>query len=184
MLGLPAIGLGLRRSIPILVDPPDILVAPDGKAVAVRDASGMLRVSGSRAGSYVVEQFFDEEPGPAPDGAALREGVRCDAAGLPAGRRGAALTVAHVLDPAAFPEDCRRADIVVTPLAAPADCRAPLVIDAPRLAALRCACGAASKATRRAGFAIDDRSAPPFRGRGRPAAATADEPVSISAAAP
>src|SRR6185369_12789134 len=38
VLGLPAIGLGLVL-IPLLVDPPDILVAPGGTAVAVRDPS-------------------------------------------------------------------------------------------------------------------------------------------------
>jgi competence protein ComEC len=131
LLGLPAIGLGLVL-IPVLADPPDILVSPDGRAVAVRDAGGILRVSGARAGSYVVEQFFDEEPGPALEGQALREGVRCDdSACLLTGAN--AIAISHILDPAAFFEDCRRAEIVVTPHSAPADCRAPLVIDAPHL---------------------------------------------------
>ncbi|HEX9904331.1 MAG TPA: ComEC/Rec2 family competence protein, partial [Propylenella sp.] len=133
MLGLPLIGLGLL-SIPILKDLPDVLVAPDGKAVAVRDSTGVLRVSGSRTGSYTIDQFFDEEPGPPPeDGSALREGVGCDPLGcILKGANG--LTVAHVLDPAAFPEDCRRADVIVAPLPAPGACSAALVIDAPRLA--------------------------------------------------
>jgi competence protein ComEC len=131
LLGLPAIGLGVLL-IPVLSDPPDIMVSPDGRAVAVRDASGVLRVSGARAGSYVVEQFFDEEPGPALEGQALREGVRCDESACALiGASG--IAISHVLDPAAFPEDCRRAQIVVTPHSAPVDCRAPLVVDAPRL---------------------------------------------------
>lgn len=133
LLGLPAIALGLV-SIPLLVDLPDILVAPDGKAVAVRDAAGRLRVSGGRADSYVVEQFFDEEPGPVPEPAALREGVRCDdLACLLTATSG--LQVSHVSDPAAFIEDCRRAEIIATPLRAPADCGAALIIDTDRLAA-------------------------------------------------
>jgi competence protein ComEC len=37
------------------------------------------------------------------------------------------------MDAAAFAEDCRRAQIIVTPLIAPIDCEALLVIDAPKL---------------------------------------------------
>jgi competence protein ComEC len=46
------------------------------------------------------------------------------------------LEVTHVLDPAAFPEDCRRADVLVTALKAPAGCGVPLLIDGVRLAQL------------------------------------------------
>jgi competence protein ComEC len=132
LLGMPVIGLGLLL-IPALNDLPDVLVAPDGRTVAVRDAEGVLRVSGSRADSYTIEQFFDEEPGAAPAAAELRKGVRCDPlACLLAGARD--VEVSHVLDAGAFPEDCGRAEIVVTALAAPRDCGA-LAIDAARLAA-------------------------------------------------
>ena len=37
--------------------------------------------------------------------------------------------IAHIRDPAAFIEDCRRVDIVLTPLRAPDSCAAKLVID-------------------------------------------------------
>lgn len=131
LLGLPAIALGLGL-VPLSVSRPDVLVAPDGRAVAVRDASGVLRVSGSRSGSYAIDQLFDKEATQPLAGAELRKGMRCDPAAclLSAGD---GVSVAHVLDPAAFPEDCRRADIVVTPLTAPVDCRARLVIDGDRL---------------------------------------------------
>ncbi len=132
LIGLPVIALGLAL-IPLLVDRPEMMIAADGRAVAVRDADGVLRVSGSRSGSYTIEQFFDKEPIDPLTGAALREGIRCDPLGCLLGGRGG-LRVAHVLDPVAFAEDCRRADVVVTPLAAPIDCRAALVIDAERLA--------------------------------------------------
>ena len=131
LLGLPAIGLGLLL-IPLLIDPPDILVAPDGTAVAVRDDGGILRVSGARAGSYIVEQFFDEEGGPPADGAALREGMRCDASACLLLDADGDI-VSHVLDPSAFAEDCEPAAVVATRLTAPTDCAAPLVIDAARL---------------------------------------------------
>jgi competence protein ComEC len=131
LFGVPAIGIGLTL-VPLLVDRPDVLIAPEGKAVAARDATGVLRVSGSRAGSYAIDQFFDKEVMSAPSGPALRKGVRCDPAGcLLAAADG--VRVAHVRDASAFAEDCRRADIVVTPLEAPVDCRAPLVIDAETL---------------------------------------------------
>ena len=132
LLGLAAIGLGFCL-IPLTIDRPDMMIAPDGRAVAVRDAGGVLRVSGSRAGSYTIDQFFDKEASRAPTGAELRQGIGCDPAGCMLGAAGG-LRVAHVLDPVAFAEDCRRAHIIVTPLAAPADCRARLVIDAERLA--------------------------------------------------
>lgn len=132
LLGLPAIGLGLLL-IPLLIDRPDVLVAPEGNAIAVRDARGVLRVARARAGSYVVEQFFDEEGGAPADAATLREGVRCDGMACLLESRGE-LLVSHVLDPAAFAEDCRRAIVVATPLIAPADCQAQLVIDARALA--------------------------------------------------
>jgi competence protein ComEC len=131
LLGLPAMGVGLIL-IPVLIDPPDILVAPDGAAVAVRDQAGLLRVSGARAGSYTVEQFFDEEGGPPVDGAELREGVRCDSSACLLTVATGAI-VSHVLDPVAFAEDCARATVVVSALTAPQDCRASLVIDAPKL---------------------------------------------------
>jgi competence protein ComEC len=130
-LGIPAIGVGILVA-PILSRPADILIAPDGAAVAVRDQAGILRVSGSRSGSYVIEQLYDEEPGPPLEKTALREGVRCDDLGCILRAEGG-IIVAHVLDAPAFAEDCRRADIVVTPLAAPPNCAAALVIDAARL---------------------------------------------------
>src|SRR6266404_3210321 len=78
LFGLAPIGLGLVL-IPVLIDPPDLLIAPDGRAIAVRDATGVFRVSGARAGSYTVGQFFDEEEGPPADAAELQQGVACDA---------------------------------------------------------------------------------------------------------
>jgi competence protein ComEC len=58
--------------------------------------------------------------------------VRCDSLACLLSGKGGILT-AHVLDAAAFPEDCRRADAIVTKLKAPADCAARLVIDGPQL---------------------------------------------------
>ena len=132
LLGLPAIGLGLLL-IPILIDPPDILVAPDGTAIAVRGSSGVLRVSGARAGSYIVEQFFDEESAQPESGAELRKGVNCDPTAC-LFSDAAGNIVSHVLDPAGFSEDCSHATVIATAFTAPESCGAALVIDAPKLA--------------------------------------------------
>jgi competence protein ComEC len=131
LFGVPAIALGLV-SIPMLLDPPDLLVAPEGNAVAVRDASGVLRVAGGKPGSYVVEQLFDKEGAAPEDAATLREGAVCDdSACLLRGRE--EFLVSHVRDPTAFAEDCRSATVIATTLVAPSECRAPLVIDAERI---------------------------------------------------
>jgi competence protein ComEC len=131
LFGLPLIGAGIVL-VPMLADLPDILIAPNGMAIAVRDANGILRVSGGRAGSYVIDQFFDEEGGP-PAPESLREGVSCDeAACILHGAKG--LSISHVRSASAFAEDCRRADMIVTTLTAPSDCRAGIVIDADDLA--------------------------------------------------
>ena len=131
LFGLAPIALGLAL-IPVLIDPPDILVAPSGTAVAVRDGAGVLRVSGARAGSYVVGQFFDEEGGAPTDAAALRLGVSCDASACLLHDRAGDL-VSHVRDSSAFAEDCTRALVVATRLTVPNNCSAALVIDAKQL---------------------------------------------------
>jgi competence protein ComEC len=131
LLGVPVIAIGFI-AIPLLSGRPDILVAPDGAALAVRDPDGVLRVSGGRSGSYTLEQFFDKEPDPAPEGPTLREGVACDGLACLLQGAGGGL-ISHVRDPAAFAEDCERAAVIVTPLVAPSDCEAALVIDRQRL---------------------------------------------------
>ena len=92
-----------------------------------------LRVSGSRAGSFLLDQWLEGEGGRAPSAESLRQGVSCDAWACrlsgPSGER-----VAHVIDASAFVEDCRRAAILITPLPAPRNCAASLVIDGSRLA--------------------------------------------------
>lgn len=119
--------------VPLMANRPEILISADGGAVAVRGQDGVLRVSGSRADSFLLDQWLEAEGARAAPADALRQGVRCDewACHLsgPSGER-----VAHIRDSAAFVEDCRRAAIVITPLAAPAGCAAPLVLDGTRLA--------------------------------------------------
>ena len=127
--------------IPLLIDPPDILVAPDGTAVAVRDAGGVLRVAGARAGSYIVEQFFDEEGGPPAEAAALREGVRCDASACLLHGRERRHRQPRARS-ARFRRGLRGRGSGRDAAHRPVGLRAPLVIDAPKLCALaRMRCG-------------------------------------------
>ncbi|TDI57693.1 MAG: ComEC family competence protein [Alphaproteobacteria bacterium] len=127
LFGLLPIAAGLLL-VPLMADPPDLVMTADGRAVGVRDAGGTLRIAGSRKGSFIVEQWLEAEGSRAPDRQAIRDGVACDRLGCILRARGA-IVVAHIRDPAAFIEDCRRADIVLTPLRAPDDCAASLVID-------------------------------------------------------
>jgi competence protein ComEC len=99
LLGAPIILLGVLL-IPLLASPADMMIAADGKTVAVRDSEEVLRISGGRAGSYIVEQFLAEEAEPERDQTSLRSGIVCDpSACLLAGRAG--ILVSHVLDPGA-----------------------------------------------------------------------------------
>jgi competence protein ComEC len=106
---------------------PDVLVAGDGQAAAVRGASGQLSVLHSGRDTFAVKEWL------AADGDArtvkdvgLRDGVRCDAAGciskLADGR-----LVSFALSAEAFAEDCARAAVVVSPREAPGACAAFLI---------------------------------------------------------
>jgi len=113
--------------------------APGGDAVAVRTASGRLAVMGRRPSLFAVEQWLsaDGDGRPARQALIPRSGspdgtMRCDRLGCVALTPDA--TVSVVLDPRAFPEDCARADIIVSPLFAPARCGARLVLDRAKLA--------------------------------------------------
>ena len=109
--------------------PADLVVAPTGEAVALRTSDGSLGVIG-KAGSFTIEQWLraDGDARPALRASLPVPGSRCDRLACVSPVRGGG-TLSLVTDAAAFAEDCRRVDIVVTPLVAPAYCDAKLVID-------------------------------------------------------
>ncbi|SEQ82053.1 competence protein ComEC [Faunimonas pinastri] len=131
LLGLPLIALGFVL-MPLLQRPPDLVVTPNGRTVAVRLDSGALGVAGSRPGSFAIEQILGKEGPARPPSDHLRDGWSCDREACVAIAR-TGVTVSQVLDPAAFAEECGRADIIVTPLEAPPLCAARLIIDGPKL---------------------------------------------------
>ncbi|MGJ5139550.1 ComEC/Rec2 family competence protein [Bradyrhizobium oligotrophicum] len=111
---------------------PDVLVAGDGRAVAVRGRDGRLHVM--RAGKDVFatkEWLAADADARLPADASLADGVSCDEAGCVvamADGRFAAMT----LRAEALADDCARVALIVTARAAPSSCAAA-VIDRERL---------------------------------------------------
>ncbi|MFX8933893.1 hypothetical protein ABTN02_19430, partial [Acinetobacter baumannii] len=92
--------------------------------------TGRLRVLATKQDRFTVANWLmadaDTHTPPntrAPIDARLKEGWRCDSVGCvfmrPATLKTGALTIAFVLNPRGFEEDCERADIVITRLKAP-----------------------------------------------------------------
>ncbi len=109
--------------------PADLVVAPTGEAVVVRLPGGSFGVLGKASG-FTIEQWLraDGDARPALRASLPVPGSRCDRLACVSPIAGGG-TLSLVTDAAAFVEDCRRADLVVTPLVAPSRCGAKLVID-------------------------------------------------------
>ncbi len=107
---------------------PDVLIASDGQAVAVRGADGRLTVHRTARDAFAVREWLAAD-GDArlPADQALGQGFRCDPSGCIA-RLADGRLVSQVIAPDAFEEDCKRAAVVVTSREAPPDCSA-LAID-------------------------------------------------------
>jgi competence protein ComEC len=107
---------------------PEVLVAADGQAVAVRGAEGRLAIHRSGGDTFAVRDWLAAD-GDArqPSEPALGMGFRCDETGCNAKLADGRL-VARVLTPDGFAEDCVRAAVIVTTRQAPPDCQA-VVID-------------------------------------------------------
>jgi competence protein ComEC len=107
---------------------PEVLVAHDGQAVAMRGSDGRLMIVRTGSDSFTVREWLaaDGDARVATD-PALRAGITCDQAGC-IGRLADGALVALARTPAAVAEDCRQAALVVTPRVAPPECAA-MVID-------------------------------------------------------
>ncbi|HSM41903.1 MAG TPA: hypothetical protein VK862_14215, partial [Afifellaceae bacterium] len=127
-LGLVPIAAAASAA-PFLAERPDILISNTGTVVAVRDGSGILRISARRPSDFVLDQWFEREGEHVPDRDSLATGIVCDRSACLAQLKDGAGWLAHIRQPEAFAEECRKAYIIVTPLAAPSNCRAELVID-------------------------------------------------------
>jgi competence protein ComEC len=107
---------------------PDVLVAPNGDAVAVRAASGRFAMfkSGSDTFAFQLWLAADADGRSAKD-KALGEGLSCDSAGC-IGHLADGSIVAISRTNQALEEDCRGAALVITAKTVPAGCDA-VVID-------------------------------------------------------
>jgi competence protein ComEC len=103
---------------------PDVLVAPDGSAVALRTAAGRFAVAKTGNDVFAVREWLAADADPrTPKDKGLDQGIACDQAGC-VGRLADGSLVAISRTVEAFEEDCRRAALVVSPRQAPAGCGA------------------------------------------------------------
>jgi competence protein ComEC len=126
-LGLIPIAAGLVL-VP-MVRPPDILVARDGRTVALRLDTGRLALTQKPADKYAAANWLRRAGDDRlPDEAIGGPGLRCDALGCIAHLRGT--LVAVDTQATALAEDCANAGIVISTVPAHRLCSGPkLVID-------------------------------------------------------
>ncbi len=129
-LGLAPVAAGL--ALAFLVRPPDLLVARDGQTVAIRARDGLLHLFRPPSDEYSASEWLKRD-GDARIAnvavATIKDGVRCDEWGCIA-RVSNGETIAAVQRYDALPEDCARADIVVSAVPTRHLCIGPkLVID-------------------------------------------------------
>lgn len=122
-------GLPAAAALILLARPPDLLVAADGAVVALRDASGELRLSDSRKGGIAAETWLERNGQQRRKAWPERpESGGCDEEGCWAELRGR--RIAAVLTIGAAIEECGRADLVVVSRFLPArSCAGSVLID-------------------------------------------------------
>jgi competence protein ComEC len=101
---------------------PDVLVAPDGSAVALRTAGGQLAMLKTGNDVFAMREWLAADADRrSPKDKGLDRGIACDQAGC-VGRLadGALVAISRTME--AFAEDCTRAVLVVSPRQAPAGC--------------------------------------------------------------
>jgi competence protein ComEC len=106
---------------------PDVLVATDGSAFAIRGLDGRLAVVKSGSDIFAVREWLAADADArAPKDNTLGNGIRCDGAGCVGRLRdGSLVAVARSIE--AFEEDCRRTALVLSARDAPPGCRAQVV---------------------------------------------------------
>lgn len=123
-LGLGPIAAGVMLGL--TQTPPDVLMARDGAGAAVRGAGGLILLG--QPDDYTAEQWLlrDGDPRMA---AAARAGAHCDEWGCVAHDRGGH-TVSLALRAGALPDDCARADLVLSAVPVRVSCAHPMrVVD-------------------------------------------------------
>jgi competence protein ComEC len=107
---------------------PDVLIAADGSAAAVRGPDGRLAMVNSGGDVFALREWLAADgDARAPKDSTLANGINCDEAGCIGKLKDGSL-VAIVKRTDAFEEDCRRALLVISAREAPPGCGA-LTID-------------------------------------------------------
>jgi competence protein ComEC len=111
----------------LLTPQPDVLIAGDGRQVAVRGADARLRLMQSGSDAFRMKEWLAADADArAPDTASLRSGVSCDADGCVTPLADGAL-VALSFRADGLTDDCARARVVVTLAQPPPDCAAQVI---------------------------------------------------------
>ncbi len=123
--------LALGAALWVLAWPrPDLIVAGDGQAAALRGRDGKLALLHNSRDTFAIKEWLMADgDGRDPKDERLRAGVACDPAGC-IGKLADGRLVSFALTAEAFAEDCARAAVVVSAHQAPGDCQA-LLIDRP-----------------------------------------------------
>jgi competence protein ComEC len=121
-------GLGpmlLGAALAVAARPPDMLVAPDARTIAVRGKDGLLHFLRPPKDRFAASEWLRRD-GDARDLKAAMglTGLSCDGFGCTVTANG--ILIAASLRPGALAEDCARADVVVT--TARESCRGPAVM--------------------------------------------------------
>jgi competence protein ComEC len=111
---------------------PDVLVAVNGDAFAVRGPDGRLQVMRVGNDTFTIREWLAADADPRGDARAVsaaakaREGFTCDDVGCVAKLTGGGV-VAVAFSPAAFADDCARAALVLTTHGGPPHCAATVI---------------------------------------------------------
>jgi competence protein ComEC len=120
--------IGVAAVLMVRAPQPDVMIAADGSAVAIRGENGRLAMVKSGSDVFAWREWLAADADARnPKDPTLGEGIRCDAGGCVGRLRdGAFVAIPRAIE--AFEEDCRRAVLVVSVRDAPPNC-ATLVID-------------------------------------------------------
>jgi competence protein ComEC len=106
---------------------PDILIAADGRNIAVRGQDARLHLMRTAKDAFLLKEWLAADADPrVPADSSLAEGVSCDEAGCVTPMAAGSL-VALALKPEALADDCERAALVVTARQAPPACPSPVI---------------------------------------------------------
>jgi len=106
---------------------PDVLIAADGRALAMRGVNGKLSFHSTGSDTFAFREWLAADA----DGRDARDpglgaGIACDPAGC-IGKLADGALVSYTLAPAAFEEDCGRANLIVALYDPPPDCAAMVI---------------------------------------------------------